>query len=122
MPCRSGGGGAAARSLRDDPESAESLALCCRLAEPAGLHEELGALLAEVVDRPHDLGARTEIRRRIARLAVWSGDQRRVAEVWSCVLEIAPDDSRPWRASPRNSAARDIDALAQVPAPRRAGG
>ena len=105
----------AARSLRDDPDAAESIALCVRLAESAGLHEELGALLAEVVDRPHDPGARTEIRRRIARLAVRSGDPRRAAEAWSRVLEIAPDDAEALEGlTEGHRGAGDPDALAQV--------
>ncbi|MFL5271536.1 MAG: tetratricopeptide repeat protein [Anaeromyxobacteraceae bacterium] len=105
----------AARAVRDDPDAAESIALAARLADEAGLHEELASLLAEIADRLHDARARLELRRRIAQLAARGGEPRRVADAWSRVLELAPDDAEALGglvASLR--AAGDGDGLAQA--------
>jgi tetratricopeptide (TPR) repeat protein len=85
---------AAARALREEPDSAETLDLVAGLADQSGRQEALAQLLAEAAERARDPVARVEVRRRLARLASRAGgDPQRAADEWSRVLELAPDDS-----------------------------
>ncbi|HEY7726804.1 MAG TPA: tetratricopeptide repeat protein, partial [Anaeromyxobacteraceae bacterium] len=84
----------AARALREDPSSIETLDLAAHLAEQAGLGEALAQLLGENADRARDPAIRVEYRRRLARLAARAGgDPQRAADEWSRVLELAADDA-----------------------------
>ncbi|HTP28973.1 MAG TPA: tetratricopeptide repeat protein [Anaeromyxobacteraceae bacterium] len=105
----------AARALREDPDQPESIALVARLAESAGLLEELAVLLAEVADRPRAPRARLELRRRVAVLATHGGDAPKAAEAWARVLELAPDDAEALSGlAAAHRAGGDAEALAQV--------
>jgi tetratricopeptide (TPR) repeat protein len=95
-PLKNPGAGflAAARALREAPDSAEALDLAAGLAEQAGSQDELARLLSESAERARGPEARVEIRRRLARLAARAGgDPQRAADEWSRVLEMAPDDA-----------------------------
>ncbi len=81
---------AAGRALAASPGDAELIDLSVRLAEAAGVNEELLGLLAENADRAHEPGVRAEYQRRIARAS--RDEPQRAAEAWQRVLDLLPDD------------------------------
>jgi tetratricopeptide (TPR) repeat protein len=81
---------AAARAVGASPGDVELIDLAVRLAEAAGLGEELIALLVENADRAHEPAARAEYQRRIARAA--RADPAHAAESWQKVIDVLPDD------------------------------
>jgi tetratricopeptide (TPR) repeat protein len=81
---------AAGRALTASPGALELIDLAVRLAEAAGLNEELLGLLADNADRAHESAARAEYQRRIARAS--RAEPQRAAEAWQRVLDLLPDD------------------------------
>ena len=105
----------AARAVREDPDQAESIALCARIAEAEHLEDELEELLAEVAERSRQPGARLELRRRVAVLAARGGAPARSGEAWKRVLELAPGDVEALRGlSLALREVGDAEGLAQV--------
>ena len=106
---------AAARAVREDPDDAASITLAAELAEAAGLHEELAALLSEVADRLHEPAARVELRRQVAHVTARAGDPRRTADAWDRLLEVSPEDDEALAGlAEAHRATGDAGALAQA--------
>lgn len=82
---------AAGRSLTASPGDVELIDLAVRLAEAAGVNEELLGILADNADRAHEPAARAEYQRRIAR-ASRGTDPQAAAEAWQRVLDLLSDD------------------------------
>ncbi|MGB8931819.1 MAG: tetratricopeptide repeat protein [Anaeromyxobacteraceae bacterium] len=81
---------AAGRALSVTPGDTEIIDLAVRLAEAAGVNEELLGLLTENADRAYEPTARAEYQRRIARAS--REEPQHAAEAWRRLLDLLPDD------------------------------
>ena len=84
---------AAARALRELPDEEPSLALAVSLAERAPAHEELAALLEEVLPRAATDAARGGITRALARAQQSLGRTEEAIHAWNRLLEGLPSDA-----------------------------
>jgi len=82
----------AARALRELPDEEPSLALAVSLAERAPAHEELAALLEEVLPRASSDAARVGITRALARAQQSLNRTEEAVHAWERLLEALPAD------------------------------
>ncbi len=80
---------AAGRALTADPDSIEAIHLAVGYGQQIGCGEQVQQLLADNADRAHEVAARVEYQRQLARL---EPDPVRAAEAWQRLLELAPED------------------------------
>ncbi len=92
---------AAARALRELPDEEPSLALAVGLAERAPAHEELSALLEEVLPRASSDAARVGITRALARAQQSLGRTEEAIHAWDRLLEALPSDAEALTALER---------------------
>jgi tetratricopeptide (TPR) repeat protein len=85
---------AATRAMESCPDDSDTLAVCVRTVGPAGAHEELAALIGELLPLARGDGVRARLSRALA--ALWEGplaDPVRAAETWRRVSALVPDDA-----------------------------
>src|SRR5271165_183322 len=82
----------AARALRELPDEEPSLALAVSLAERASTHEELAALLEEVLQRASNEAAQVGITRALGRAQQTLGRTEEGVHAWERLLEAVPAD------------------------------
>jgi golgin subfamily B member 1 len=83
---------AAARALRELPDEEPSLALAVSLAERAPAHEELAALLEEVLPRASSDVARVGLTRALGRTQQTLSRTEEAVHAWERLLEAVPAD------------------------------